>query len=127
MSLRICRHCRKPVPLSVERCPHCKGKLHPKQFAIMLTAMSFILLCALSAVVYGAVAYKNAHEALYCRHYIYGRATGPEDLSCQTVCEDKCSEKDMSYRPGLLLTTSVSPDEDTTISCECVCTGCQNI
>jgi hypothetical protein len=75
MSLRICRHCRKPVSLKDERCPHCKGELKRGQFILVITIMAFLLLLALSAVVYGALVYRSAYEAAYCRENVYTRIT----------------------------------------------------
>ena len=124
MSLRICRHCRKPVSLAAERCPHCKGKLNREQFLLILTIMAFLTVLILGIDVYAVLVYRDAYEAAYCKQHIYARAAGPEDLSCGQVCEDKCTEKKMNYVSHLLLTTSLRTDRQTQISCECTCTGC---
>jgi ribosomal protein L40E len=57
-SLRICRHCYKPLSLSATTCPHCKKKtLPPKRFKALLTGMAIAFALVFAVLAFSLVYY----------------------------------------------------------------------
>lgn len=112
MSLRICRHCRKDVPLSTATCPHCRGKLHPSAFKLGLLLMAAALVLAYGAVGYSYMTYKNAYEHAYCDQ---SAVIDGGSESCALICQDFCTGKGAASGFGL---------DRTSAQCECTCSGC---
>ena len=131
ISLRVCRHCRKPVALDAKKCPSChKALLNPTTFKATLAIMVLTIFIVYTALFLGFFRLQMAKAALKhptstCAESFYSRAYVGENEGCLELCTTECGKRGSTLAKALPITASYSTDRtDVLVSCECTCGTC---